>query len=154
MNLSAAETVIKKHSAKVSIPDRFVFERKTVSDEGDLSGVLRDKRTDTTIQYEIDHSWGFKGLHPSKLDWSKVVYFERSPDGWYDQQFFVFDKDQELQVEARYGFQGCVFTVKIPKNGDYRKCIEVLRLIKVALNDGWILTRGESFDEFTVKPLK
>jgi hypothetical protein len=149
-----AATTIAEGPAKVTFPDRFTIEKKTVSDEGGVGGFLTDSKTKMRIRYWINHWWAFKGLHPTKVEWQKVVHFERSPAGWYDWQYFVFEDDTTLRIEARYAIQRSMFQASIPKGQDYHACLEALKLIDVQLNQGWKLVRGKSFDEFEVIPTK
>ncbi len=110
-----AATTIAKGPAKVTFPDRFTIEKKAASGEGDVGGFLIDSKTKIRIRYWINDLWGFKGLHPTKVEWQKVVHLERSPAGWYDWQYFVFEEDNTLRIEARYAIQRSMFPASIPK---------------------------------------
>ena len=149
-----AHTTIEAGPAVVRIPDRFTIEKESVSDEVDFRGSLIDTRTRKQIRFWINDLWGLKGLHPTKVDWAKIVHFERSMDGCYDRQIFVFEEDESLRIEARYMFQRSMFQMRIPKSEAYQTCLDALQLIEVKLNDGWELTRGKSFDEFKMVPIE
>lgn len=149
-----ADTIFVKGSAKVTIPERFTIEKNTVSDEGDIGGFLVDSKTRIRIRFWINDSWGLKGLHPSKVEWQKVLHFERSSPGWYDRQYFVFEEDDSLRIEARFAFQRCMFQASLPKDQDYHACLDALKLVDVQLNQGWKIVPGKSFDEFKVIPIE
>lgn len=149
---SLANTTIESGPAKVTIPERFAVEKKSMSDEGEVGGFLVDSKTGIRIQFRINDLGEPKGLDPTKVDWKKVLHFERSPEGWFDRQIFVFEDDDALRIEARYMFQRSLLKASIPKGREYQSCIDALKLIDVRLNQGWKLVRGKSFDDFKVIP--
>jgi hypothetical protein len=147
-----ADTTFALGPAKVTIPERFTIENKTVSDEGEVSGLLFDSKTGIRIRFRINDFGEPKGLDPAKVEWKKVVHFERPLAGWYDRQLFVFEEDDALRIESRHMFQRSIFQASIPKGQDFHPCLEAMKLIKVRLNQGWKLVRGKSFDDFKVLP--
>lgn len=139
---------------KISLPDALVIEKESWGDEGSHSGVILDRKSGLRLHFSSNNSGGFLGYHPKDIEWSSALYFERSPEGWYDAQYLVGDNGKELRVVATYGFQRCRFVATLPRGSDYRPALELLKSIKVEMAEGWQIIRGEKFDEFQVRPIR
>ncbi|RYD33774.1 MAG: hypothetical protein EOP87_10415 [Verrucomicrobiaceae bacterium] len=144
--------VIERGRGTVTLPDGLVIEKESWGDEGDHWGVLLERKSGLRLRFSISSFSGSPGYHPKDIDWPSVLYFERSPEGWYGAQYLVADNGQELSVVAIHGFIRAGFSTTLPKGADYRPVMDLLKSIKVEMEEEWEVIRGEKFDEIEVRP--